>query len=429
MFESLLIYSLLALCMILCGNVAAQRSCRYVGGSGIYQDRGTFFTPEIIILLLSFAFVFGCRWGVGRDYFRYLLSYTGEIPVRWDFLFLNISRIIKNLGCHYSVFFGFWAFADVFLLYYAVRRFKFIYPYLAFFLIFGSFYLPMMNTIRQEVAAGVFLLSIYFVDKKKIVGFIICCVIAVMLHKLSMILFIAYPLLRVGKNWFDKVSVQLLLYAFAIFIHYNGDILIRWIETPFEFLTGAMDYEQYQYETLLEAEWDSRNRFGNNTGLGIVANLLKNIPIIIFSKQLKDYYKSSYFNLLYVLFFISAIFLLLFGNSIILNRVNYFLGYFQVIVYSFYAYFCFNIGIRKFRKWGMLLMLIQIPLFINIISNNASTAQYSFYWENNYETPDVLMLGNGNVMMLETDDGMNIWNNGMNATGNGLNGTNNDVND
>ena len=429
MLESIIIYSLLALCMILCGKYAAQRCRRYVGGSGVYKDRGTFFTPEIIVLLLSFGFIFGCRWGVGRDYFRYLLSYSGEIPVRWDFLFLNISRIIKNVGGHYSVFFGFWAFADVFLLYYAVRKYKFIYPYIAFFLIFGSFYLPMMNTMRQEVAAGVFLLSIYYVDKKKIVGFIICCIIAVMLHKLSMILFIAYPLLRVGKNWFDKVSVQLLLYAFAIFIHYNGDLLIRWIETPFEFLTGTMDYEQYQYETLLEAEWDSRNRFGNNTGLGIISQMLKTVPIIIFSKQLKEYYKSSYFNLLYVLYFASAIFTLLFGNSIILNRVNYFMGNFPIIVYSFYVYYCFNTGIRKMRKWGLLIMLIQIPLFINMVSNSASTAQYSFYWENDFETPDVLMLGTGNVMMLGTDDGTSFGNNGMNVTGNGLNGTNNDVND
>ena len=408
MFESLFIYSLLALCMIMCGNVAAQRSRRYIGGSGIYQDGGSFFAPEIIVLLLSFGFIFGCRWGVGRDYFRYLLSYSGEIPERWDFLFLQISRIIKAAGSHYSVFFGFWALVNVFLLYYAVRKFKFIFPYLAFFLIFGSYYLQMMNAIRQEVAAGVFLVSIYFVDKKKIVGFVICCVIAIMLHKLSMVLFIAYPLLRIGKNSFNKISVQLLIYAFAIFIHYNGQILISWIEVPFEFLTGAMDYDNYQYETLLDAEWDSRNRFGNNTGLGIIASMLKTVPIIIFSKQLKEYYKSSYFNLLYVLFFISVIFALLFGNSIILNRVNYFLANFQVIMFSFFAYFCFNIGIRKYRKWGLLIMLIQIPLFINYISNKASTAQYSFYWENDFDTPD--------IMMFEPNSFFNVIDNRSDAT-------------
>ena len=391
MLESLLIYSLLALCMTLCGIVAAQRSPRYVGKSGIYKDRGTFFTPEIIVLLLAFAFVFGCRWGVGRDFFRYMLSYSGDIPERWDFLFQNISGIIKSVGSHFSVFFGFWAFFDVFLLYYAVRKYKFIFPYLAFFLIFGSFYLQLMNAIRQEAAAAVFLISIYFVDKKKIVGFIICCVIAVMLHRLSMILFIAYPLLRLGRNWFNKIPVQLLLYAFAVFIHFNGDILIRWIEIPFEWLTGAMDYERYSYEILLDAEWDNRNRFGNNTGLGIIANMLKNIPIFLLSNQLKRFYKSSYFNLLYVVFFVSVLSSLLFSNSIILNRINYFLGYFQVIMASFYAYYCFNAKKRKLFVLGLLIMSIQIPLFINIISNSASTAQYSFFWENNLETPDIIL--------------------------------------
>lgn len=416
MFESILIYSLLALCMILCGKVAAQKSCRYVGGSGVYQESGTFFTPEIIVLLLSFAFVFGCRWGVGRDYFRYLLAYSGEVFERWDFLFLNISQIIKSAGFHYSVFFGFWAFADVFLLYYAVRKYKFIFPYLAFFLIFGSFYLPMMNTMRQEVAAGVFLISIYYVDKKKIFGFVVCCLIAVMLHRLSMILFVAYPLLRVAQNSskLNKISVQLFLYAFAIFLHYNGNLLIRWIEVPFEWITGAMDYERYRYEILLDADWDSRNRFGNNTGLGIIANMLKHVPIIIFSNHLKDYYKSSYFNLLYLLYFVSVLSALIFGNSIILNRVNYFLDYFQVIIISFYAYFCFNVGKLEFRKWGKLIILIYIPLFINFISNKASTAQYSFYWENDFlYTPD--------VTMFEPDLVIRIVDNG--SDDNGLDGT------
>lgn len=391
MLESLLVYSTLALCMILCGIIAAQRCPRYVGGSGDYLDCGTFFTPEIIVLLLAFTFVFGCRWGVGRDYFRYLLSFTRAIPERYDFLFLSISQMIKSAGFHYSVFFGFWAFVDVFLLYFAVREFKFIFPYIAFFLIFGSFYLPMMNTIRQEVAAGVFLISIYFVDNKKLWGFIICCIIAVMLHRLSMILFIAYPLLRVGKDWFDNVYVQLALYVFAIFIHFNGDILIRWIEVPFELITGAMDYEQYRYETILEAEWDNRNRFGNNTGLGIIVNILKNIPIFLLSKQLKDFYNSSYFNLLYVLYYVSVLSSLIFGSSIILNRVNYFFGYFQVIILSFYAYFCFNVKKLELFVLGLLITSIQIPLFINMISNSASTAQYSFFWEGKSDFPDVMI--------------------------------------
>lgn len=390
MLESLLIYSLLAILMILCGNYAAQRNKRYVGGNGIYHNRGSFFTPEIVIILLSFSFIFGCRWGVGRDFYRYLMSYSGNIPERYEFLFQFISECLQSIGMHYSIFFGLWAFIDVFLLYYAVRNYKFIFPYLAFFLIFGSYYLPMMNAIRQEVAAAFFLLSIYFIDKKKLLGFVICCIIALQFHRLSMILFIAYPLLRIGKNWFDNIYLQLLLYAFAIFVNFNGDLLIKWIETPFEWITGTLDYERYRYEILLEGEWDNKNRFGRNTGLGIVVNLMRNIPIMVLSKKLKDYYKSSYFDLLYVLYFVGTLTILIFGNSIILNRINYFMGNFQVIMLSFFAYYCINSNKWKNRVWGLLVMLIQIPLFLNMISNELSTAQYSFFWENNYYFEDIL---------------------------------------
>ena len=270
-----------------------------------------------------------------------------------------------------------------------------------------------MNAIRQEVAAAFFLISIHFVDKKKIWGFVLCCIIAVLFHKLSMILFIAYPLLRVGKNWFNKISVQLVLYALALFIHFNGDILIRLIETPFEWITGTLDYERYRYEILLEAEWDNRSRFGNNTGLGIVFSMLKNIPIILLSKHLKDYYKSSYFDLFYVLYFVCVLSSLIFGRSIILNRVNYFLGVYQLIILSFFAYYCFNTRKRNVSILGLMVMLIQIPLFVNMISNKASTAQYSFFWEGNQDDPDIIMFELNNNVLNVTDYNLNTEDNGF----------------
>lgn len=66
------------------------------------------------------------------------------------------------------------------------------------------------------------------------------------------------------------------------------------------------------------------------------------------------------------------------------------MGNFQVIMLSFFAYYCINSNKWKNRVWGLLVMLIQIPLFLNMISNELSTAQYSFFWENNYYFEDIL---------------------------------------
>ena len=204
MLESLVVYGLLFFVMYGCGISAARKRRKYIAGSGLLLDNdGRFLSVELVVLILSFAFVFGCRWGVGRDFYRYLYAYTGEIPERFEFLFQLIMSSLKRVGAHSALFFGIIALIDVLLLYYTARNYKFIFPLIAFFLIFGSYYLPMMNAMRQFVAAQIFMVSISYIDQKKVFHFAICFILAVLFHRLSLILFIFYPLLRWRR---DEVS-------------------------------------------------------------------------------------------------------------------------------------------------------------------------------------------------------------------------------
>ena len=380
MLESLIVYSILFFVMFACGITAAGREKKYIPGSGISNKQSHFWYPEMIVLLLSFAFVFGCRWGVGQDFFGYLDDYTGTVPARFELMFQVIMSTLKKLGAHYSVFFGIIAFIDIVLLYYADHNYKFIYPYIAFFLIFGSYYLPMMNAMRQLVAAQIFMVSIHYIDQKKLFHYIVCVIVALLFHHLSLILFVVYPILRWKDDWFKGIPIQLLLYAIAIFLLFNNDLFIDIIEKPFEGITGLLDYERYSYD-LLDEDRMNRNKFGNNSGLGIWVNMFKTIPIILLSKDFKAFYKSSYFNMLYSLYFVSILLSLILGGSIILNRLTYFFVNFQILVYSLFVYYCFVSKKAVLQVVGILLMLIHIPLFINIISNPNSTAQFLFFWQ------------------------------------------------
>ena len=86
------------------------------------------------------------------------------------------------------------------------------------------------------------------------------------------------------------------------------------------------------------------------------------------------------------------------------------MGSFQVIMLSFFAYYCFNTRKKKASILGFIILLIHIPLFVNMISNKESTAQYSFFWESDLYAPDMIMF--------ETDNVLNVTDNGMNATDN-----------
>lgn len=381
MLESVLVYFFLYFVMALCGRLKADKSDKYIGESGEYPEENRFFSPEMVVLVLSFTFVFGCRWGVGRDYFRYLEAYTYGSYERYEYLFRSIIVLLKRANVHFSVYFGIWAFLDVFLLYYAFRNYKFVFPYIAFFLIFGSHYLNMMNAIRQGISALFFLVSISYIDNKRPIAFVLCTIVAVLFHRLALILFVFYPLLRLSDDWFKSIGLQLVIYFIAVFFYFNGEYVLEWIEAPFEWLSGLLEYDDYyDYEDLTSDRFD-RSQFGRNTGLGIWINMFRTIPIILLSKNLKAYYNSSHFNMLYTLYFIGVLCALVFGKSVILNRVTYYFDFFQIIIYSLFVYYCFDTKKAQYQVLGLLLMLLYILLFFNTISNPSTLSQYLFFWQ------------------------------------------------
>lgn len=381
MLESIIIYVLLYLIMVICCINERNAASKYIEGSGIFQKNKHFFSGNMIVLSLSFAFVFGCRWGVGRDYFRYLDSYLYETPGRFEYIFYTITNSLKTIDAHYSIYFGILALIDIALLYYAARDYRFIFPYIAFFLIFGYHFLAMMNAIRQSIAALIFMVSIKYIDEKNIGRYALCVVAAVLFHKLSILLFVFYPLLRMRNDWFQSIQFQLILYVVAIILSFNYDFMLKWVERPFEFLVNILDYDNYQYDTLFEDRFD-RTNLGRNTGLGIWANMLRTIPIIVLSGEMKRYYNSNRFNMIYTLYFLGVLLTLMFGRSIILNRFSLFLQFFTIYIYGFFVYFCFEKRNAWYQILAIMLVFIHIPLFLNIVSNPRAMAQYSFFWEN-----------------------------------------------
>lgn len=379
MVESFLVYSILTIFMVCCGIYTAQTAPRYVGYSGIYKNQSFFSIPSVL-LFLSFAFVFGCRWDVGVDYPHYLYAYLHGGGERHELLFHWVQLFFVNIGFHYAFFFGFWAFLDIVGLFYCVKKNKFLFPLLALMLMLTSSYLSMMNTIRQHAAIVVFLISLRYLDEKKLLKY--CCgiLIAFLLHKSAILLIALYPLFIIRKDWFKNIKLQLLLYCICLILQFYFSTVIEWIEAPFEWLSDSLDYERYDMDMLLDDRW-SRDKFGRNTGLGVYANILRVIPVILYSGKMKSYYKSSYFEILYSLWFIGVLLSLLFGSSIILNRIVMYFTHFSPIIYSFFLYYCFRT--KKVINYlvGCIIVLIFIALFVNIVTNPLSTAQYSFFWE------------------------------------------------
>lgn len=372
--------------MISCGIIASRREAVYnrlLPSSVEMENKLSFFHHETIIPLIIFAIIFGCRHNVGVDYPAYLDSYlyTGNRE-DWEFLFLMVTETMSKLGIHYAFYFTLWAFIQVFLLFYTFRKQRFLFPYIAFFLIFGSYYLSMMNIIRQQLAACIFVYSIQYIDDKKFLKYFLSIFVASLFHKSAWLVLILYPLFQRKKDWFPNLKWQLFLYVIAVYLFTNYDLVVKAISKPFSFFTGVLGYETYLVEVLHNEKLNSAAQFGNNTGLGVYIVIFLSFVIILYSNQLKEYYDDSFFKIIYSLWFIRILADFSVGDSIILNRPFVYVYNFKIIMLAYFVNYCFKTKRKLPIVLATAFLFIHIVLFLNVISNGVvNTSMFRFFWQ------------------------------------------------
>ena len=382
MLESVLVYGLLTTLMVFCGIIAAQREPVYLEGSGHYVVNKKFLKPEIVIIISVFSFVFGCRWGVGVDYFHYYNAYRFGTERDFEMLFRVISDGMTAMNLHYALFFGFWAFLQISLLLWAFKNYRFLLPYLLFYLIVGNYFMSMMNIIRHQIAALIFLCSIQFIVDKKPIHYYICIAIAFLFHKSSMILVVMYPILRYRDDWFRSIPLQLGLLAVAVYLNFRYDLVARYVEEPFVWFARNLGYDQYQLGILTNEALNDKGQFGANTGYGIFVELFKCTPIFLLSKNLKSYYNSSFFNMLYSMWVISILSGLVCGSSVVLNRPFVFFSDVKIAMIAFFTYYCFKKRDLTHTVLGIAMIMVYITMFLFILSNGAiNTSAFTFFWQ------------------------------------------------
>ena len=385
MFESIVVYGLLTIVMVLCGIVAAQREHLYYHrwtNCNNYNYKLSFLHWETIFPLIVFAFIFGCRYNVGVDYPAYLKMYIWGGDREMEPLFLWVTDSMSDLNIHYACYFGLWAFIQVFLLFYTLRHQRFLFPFMAFFLIFGSYYLSMMNIIRQQVAACIFLYSIQYIDNKKFVKYFLCIFFASLFHKSAWLVIILYPLFQWRKDWFPNIKIQIIFYLIALYLSFNYDFVINLISGIFSDFARLFGYDVYLIGILRNEQLDSMAQFGNNTGYGFYINVFISVIIILFSNRLKNYYKNNFFLMIYSMWFIRILADFVIGASIILNRPFVYFTNIKIIMLAYFIYYCVNSKrvIPQLLIVGFI--LIHVALFVNMLSNGEiNTSMYRFFWE------------------------------------------------
>lgn len=338
------------------------------------NQKTSFYKWEVMFPLLLFAVIFGMRYNVGVDHLDYLQNYKTENFHNYDLIFKWISQRCVEYDLHYTFYFGILAFIPVFLLFYTFKDERYLFPYLAFVLFTGQYFWHWMNVIRQDIAACIFLYASRYIADKKFWKYFICYLLACGFHRTAILLLPIYPILRGGRDFFKNIPLQLgLLLTVSVVAILEYD-LVSFFNVYIEQFKEQLNYRRYSEEILYGFTEITR------TGFRFYCFLIIDIIIILYSKKLKNYYKTAAFKVFYNLYYFGAITQILFTTNLVLARPFRYFRYFMLVISAQLLYFLYNKRTKtSFDRIALLILLLMLSLlFYAIIARERS---FTFFWQ------------------------------------------------
>ena len=381
--QSIIIYSLFGFGMYWIARVGVK-------GKDTIGERNVVPIMTVLCCLLLFAVMSGIRWGVGVDYYSYLNGYeslqnTGlmqkehESEPIWD----SVTKFLALHNFHYTFFFGFWAFVQIFFICITFKSRPAVFPYVALFCVLASYYLTMMNGIRQATACCIFIYAAQFIPKRKLSLFVVFLLLASAIHKSAMIIAPLY-LFAYEKTIWNKRWVLFLILGVCVLLGYTP-FITRMLDKATLFL-DMLNYDSYidRFDA-----FSDESRFSNAAwGPSRLSKFLVGVIIISLYPKVSEYFKDDYVDFAFKLFFIG-----LCVSNIAINTYYLFLRpfwyftFFGLPMSAFTVTYLYKQGPQKRRLYLILLFLTMVPLYWAVYKGYSNPMNrdsiYQFYFDDN----------------------------------------------
>lgn len=321
----------------------------------------------VVYAIVFYSIIFGLRYGVGTDTNSYISDYesavrgmqnsTYEVGFAW---FENLFAL-NALPC--SLYLGSIALIQLFLVYFVLRKNKYVFPYIAITFMLGCVWLTYANGMRQEIAFSIYFLAMSYMDKKHFFWYFLFVFVATLFHKSAVILFMTFPLL-INKDLFPSKKVQFILFVLAI-IAGNLNIVSE-IMDKLQAFASMFGYDNYFDDRYLEKfmKKDSGN------GVGYYVLLLLPTITIYYSDILKKQMPSI--NRIYNLYFIGVMLKYAFINSPLIQRVNYYFYGFEFIVMAYLLYVLHENNRKAYKTFIAVLSIAFIGTLYRMFDNDSA---------------------------------------------------------
>lgn len=182
----------------------------------IIKTKKTIFPILIIIFLFSFTYQMGTDWISYQNYYENIISrynykniFSTENEFEIGYILLNL--FFYKLGFKYEIFNGIILGMCTFILFKFIQK-KSQNQYIAYFVLIFPFFLSVFiePLIRQYIALSFFLISIRYIERKKIFKYTFFIFLAAQFHKSAYFLLIFY-FIESFEITFKKLLVLILL--------------------------------------------------------------------------------------------------------------------------------------------------------------------------------------------------------------------------
>lgn len=327
-----------------------------------YKENKIIKIGAFVLSALSFFVVSAIRYDVGTDYlFRYAPDYikmgqgikVQNLEIGYKVIVWLCLLITKD----YAIIFLVTSAIIIGLTFYTIYK-ESPYPVLSVIIYFGAgFFFHSLNLMRQYLAISVLLFSYrYLVDKKYLI-FIICAIIACLLHSISLVFIIS--LLLCDKEVFDlkrTIIISILLLVFGKYLwHYVVDLIIN----------------HTRFATYIGSKFDkSKLRIYD-----IIFNIIIYIILYYLYKHTKDVGRKEKF---FINMQACSLFFMILANVMyLLFRFSFFFGIFNIISIP---YFLKKSELESKKKIAVLVaLMLTLGCYItktNIIGNTDEVKPY-----------------------------------------------------
>jgi hypothetical protein len=380
MLQSFLVYSTTAILLYIFGSTAAKRERI----NNRFGKLTPFWTWEVVLPLLIFAFISGIRWQVGVDHLSYLDNYltyknAGYFQQDKEVGFEFITKLFAKANIHFTIYFAFLAFLQLFFVFYAVKNERYLLPFLGIVILLGPHYLSWMNGIRQMLAATMFVFSIHFITQRKLLPYVITILLASTIHRSAILLIIFYfiPQLDYFKNRYINIGLVIATLIIGLSPTFINAISF------FENILAFIGYDRYaeRFDIMLTYEREM------NLGPRRLSILFLNILNIWYAPRLKNVFKNTNYLIYFNLSFIGILLYNLFANTshIFLRPVSYF-TIFLALTTSYLLYY-----LKLQKKYHVTISFIIVLVFaisytyLSVIADygkgDMDWSNFKFFWD------------------------------------------------